>query len=148
MMIKEMKMNEERKRILEMLSEGKINADEAERLLSALSQESESNQGVVNQGVVGNKPRYLRVMVEPGQESNNKDRVNIRIPIKLIRAGLRLASFIPKDAQVKVNEALHEKGIEKDFTNIKPEDIDEILAQINDFTVDVEGKETVKIFCE
>jgi polyhydroxyalkanoate synthesis regulator phasin len=148
MMIKEMKMNEERKRILEMLSEGKINADEAEKLLSALSQESESNQGVVNQGAVRNEPRYLRVMVEPGQESKNMDRVNVRIPIKLIRAGLRLASFIPKDAQAKVNEALHEKGIEKDFTNIKPEDIDEILAQINDFTVDVEGKETVKIFCE
>jgi len=42
----------------------------------------------------------------------------------------------------------HEKGIEKDFANIKPEDIDEILTQINDFTVDVEGKETVKVFCE
>jgi hypothetical protein len=136
-------MNEERKRILEMLAEGKINTDEAERLLSALSQRSESDQSVVK-----NEPRYLRVVVEPGQGSNNKDRVNVRIPIKLIRAGLRLASFIPKDAQAKVNEALHEKGIEKDFTNIKPEDIDEILTQINDFTVDVEGKETVKVFCE
>jgi len=136
-------MNEERKRILEMLSEGKISTEEAERLLSALSQRSESNQGVVK-----NEPRYLRVMVEPGVGSKNKDRVNVRIPIKLIRAGLRLASFIPKDAQVKVNEALHEKGIEKDFANIKPEDIDEILTQINDFTVDVEGKETVKVFCE
>jgi hypothetical protein len=136
-------MNEERKRILEMLSEGKINADEAERLLSALSQRGESNQGMAKNG-----PRYLRVMVEPGLGSRNKDRVNVRIPIKLIRAGLRLASFIPKDAQAKVNEALHEKGIEKDFTNIKPEDIDEILVQINDLTVDVEGKETVKVFCE
>lgn len=136
-------MNEERKRILEMLSEGKINADEAEKLLSALSERSESNQGMVK-----NQPRYLRVMVEPGPGSGNKERVNVRIPIKLIRAGLRLASFIPKDAQAKVNEALHEKGIEKDFTNIKPEDIDEILAQINDLTVDIEGKETVKVFCE
>lgn len=136
-------MNEERKRILEMLSEGKINADEAEKLLSALSERSESNQGMVK-----NQPRYLRVMVEPGLGSGNKERVNVRIPIKLIRAGLRLASFIPKDAQAKVNEALHEKGIEKDFTNIKPEDIDEILAQINDLTVDIEGKETVKVFCE
>jgi len=34
-------MNEERKRILEMLAEGKINADEAERLLSALSRETD-----------------------------------------------------------------------------------------------------------
>ena len=38
--------------------------------------------------------------------------------------------------------------IEKDFNDIKPEDIDDIITQINDFTVDIEGKETVKIFCE
>ncbi len=136
-------MNEERKRILEMLSEGKINTEEAEELLSALTEDEQN----VPEGVK-KVPRYLRVMIEPGSGSENKDRVNVRIPIKLIRAGLKLASFIPKDAQARVNEALHEKGIEKDFTNIKPEDIDEIITQINDFTVDIEGQETVKIFCE
>jgi len=137
-------MNEERKRILEMLSEGKINTEEAEKLLTALSSQGSENI----QESFKKEPRYLRIMIEPGQESASHDRVNVKIPIKLIRAGLKLASFIPKDAQVKVNEALHEKGIEKDFTKIKPEDIDEIITQLDDFTVNVEGKETVKVFCE
>lgn len=136
-------MNEERKRILEMLSEGKINTEEAEKLLSALSKNDENIQESVKK-----EPRYLRIMVEPSPQSEKKDKVNVRVPIKLIRAGLKLASFIPKDAQVEVNKALNEKGIEKDFTDIKPEDIDEIITQINDFTVDIEGKETVKVFCE
>ena len=138
-------MNEERKRILEMLAEGKINTEEAEKLLSALSKESETISGDTGKE---SRYKYLRVMVEPGPESTSSDKVNIRIPLKLIRAGLKLASFIPKDAQVKVNEALHEKGIEADFTRIKPEDLDDLISQLDNLTVNVEGKETVKVFCE
>jgi hypothetical protein len=138
-------MSEERKKILEMLAEGKITAEEADRLLTAISGRKENSTDNTEKPSL---PKYLRVMVEPGSSSEQHDRVNIRVPLKLIRAGLKLASFIPKDAQGKVNEALHEKGIEADFTKIKPEDLDEILRQLDDLSVNVEGKETVKIFCE
>ena len=138
-------MNEERKKILEMLAEGKITAEEADRLLTAISGKKEDSTGNTEKSAL---PKYLRVMVEPGTSSHNPDRVNIRVPLKLIRAGLKLASFIPKDAQGKVNEALHEKGIDADLTKIKPEDLEEIIRQLDDFSVDIEGEETVKIFCE
>jgi len=138
-------MNEERKKVLEMLQEGKINAEEADRLLNALSRDKDSDTD--NSQKTG-APKYLRLTVEPGPDSEKQDRVNIRVPLKLIRAGLKLASFIPKDAQTKVNEALQEKGIDADFSKLKPEDLEEILSQINDLTVDVEGKETVRFFCE
>ncbi len=138
-------MNEERKRILEMLAEGKINTEEAERLLSALSKETETSSDITEK-VLGQK--YLRVVVEPAPGSENPERVNIRVPLKLIRAGLKLAAFIPKDAQVKVNEALHEKGIDADFSKIKPEDLEELIEQLNNLTVDVEGKEKIRVFCE
>lgn len=138
-------MNEERKRILEMLAEGKINADEAERLLSALSKETETSSDITEK-VLGQK--YLRVVVEPAPGSESTERVNIRVPLKLIRAGLKLAAFIPKDAQVKVNEALHEKGIDTDFSQIKPEDLEDLIEQLNNLTVDVEGKEKIRVFCE
>ena len=138
-------MNEERKRILEMLAEGKINTDEAERLLSALSNETEKGSDITEK-VWGHK--YLRVVVEPAPGSESTERVNIRVPLKLIRAGLKLASFIPKDAQVKVNEALHEKGIDTDFSRIKPEDLEDLIGQLDNLTVDVEGKEKIRVFCE
>jgi len=138
-------MNEERKRILEMLAEGKINADEAERLLSALSRETETGSNITEK-VWGHK--YLRVVVEPAPGSASTEKVNIRVPLKLIRAGLKLAAFIPKDAQVKVNEALHEKGIDTDFSKIKPEALEDLIAQLDDLTVDVEGKEKIRVFCE
>ena len=137
-------MTDERKKILEMLSEGKITADEAGRLLSAVSKDNGSNS--VNTG--NKEPKYLRIMVEPGPESKSPDKVNIRVPLKLIRAGLKLAALIPKSAQTQVNDALHEKGIEMDFSQIKPEDLENIVKQLDDLTVDVEGKESVRIFCE
>ncbi len=143
-------MSEERKRILDLLAEGKITADEADRLLSALSgQGQEEYSSGSDDGAKTTSPKYLRVVVEPDPAGEKQhDRVNIRVPLKLIRAGLKLASFIPKDAQGKVNDALHEKGINADFSKLKPEDLDEILRQIDDLSVNVEGKETVKIYCE
>jgi len=140
-------MNEERKKILEMLAEGKINADEAERLISALEGAGSPDADDLK-SAAGAPLKYLRVVVEPGQDSEKQEKVNIRVPLKLIRAGLKLASFIPKDAQHKVNHALKEQGINADFTNLKPEDLDEILHQLNDLSVNVEGKENVRIFCE
>lgn len=136
-------MSEERKKILEMLAEGKINVEDAERLLSTLSEDSET---ITEDS--GKTPRYLRIMIEPGPESKNTDRVNVRIPLKLIRAGLKLVSFIPGDAQTKINEALHEKGIEVDLSDINPRNLNELVSQLNDLTVDIESEETVRVFCE
>jgi CRISPR/Cas system Type II protein with McrA/HNH and RuvC-like nuclease domain len=140
-------MNEERKKILEMLAEGKINADEAERLISALESAGVTDSGELR-SATGTPLRYLRVLVEPGKDSENHEKVNIRVPLKLIRAGLKLTSFIPKDAQHKVNQALQEQGINADFTNLKPDDLEEIVHQLNDLSIDVEGKETVRVYCE
>ena len=137
-------MTDERKKILDMLSEGKITADEADRLLSAISKDNGADSVYSN----SKEPRYLRIMVEPGPKSESPDKVNIRVPLKLIRAGLKLAALIPKSAQTQVNDALHEKGIEMDFSQIKPEDLENIVKQLDDLTVNVEGKESVRIFCE
>ena len=143
-------MSEERRKILDMLAESKISVDEAEKLLAALSS-SDSSQDygsseLDSQGKA--KPKYLRVMVEPGPGSDTQAKVNIRVPMKLIRAGLKFAAFMPKDVHKKVNSALHEKGIDMDFNQLKPEDLEELVTHLNDLTVDVEGKEKIRIFCE
>jgi hypothetical protein len=139
-------MSEERKKILEMLAQGKIGVDEAERLLSALS-DSPDESGSEEKA---DKPKikYFRVMVEPGPGSTTKDRVNVRVPIKLIRAGMKFASLLPKDVQGKVDDALKESGVSLDFSQINEENMEEIIESLRDLTVDVEGKERVRVFCE
>jgi len=139
-------MSEERKKILEMLAQGKISVEEAERLLSALSE----SPGESISGEKADKPKikYFRVMVEPGPESETKDRVNVRVPIKLIRAGMKFASLLPKDVQGKVDNALKESGVSLDFSQINEENLEDIIESLRDLTVDVEGKERVRVFCE
>ena len=138
-------MKDERRRILHMLAAGKITVDEAERLLSAIS--SDQSEQAKDQGFK-KEAKYLRVLVEPAPGTEEGDKVNIRVPMKLIRAGLKWAAFIPKNVQGEVDEALHKHGLDMDLSNIKPEDLEELVTNLNDLTVEVEGKEKVRIFCE
>jgi hypothetical protein len=70
------------------------------------------------------------------------------VPIKLLRAGIKLASLIPKDAWGKVDTHLKEKGLDIDFAQITQDNLEDIVEGLNDLTVDVEGKETVRVYCE
>jgi hypothetical protein len=137
-------MSHEKRKILEMLSAKKITVDEAERLLTALG-ESSGNKEMKSKGL---HSKYLRVLVEPAENNPNGERVNVRVPMNLIRAGLKWASYIPKEAQGKVEEALKAKGIDMDFQKIKSENLEELISNINDLQVEVEGKEKVRVFCE
>ena len=140
-------MGEEKRKILDMLSAGKITVEEAEKLLSAVFEtpgDEEKREGSVPKSGL----KYLRVLVEPGPGYDSGEKVNIRIPIKLMRAGIKLASLIPHDAQGKINSALHEKGIDMDLSQITEENLEEIVESLNELTVDVEGKERVRIFSE
>ena len=141
-------MSEERRKILEMLSQGKIDVDEAEKLLAAISEpSSESEEG--DKPEKKNFPKYLRVVVEPGPKSVKGEKVNIRVPFSLLRAGIKLASLVPVDVQGRVNEHLKEKGVNIDLSNITSENLEELLVHLNDLTVNVDSKEEkVRIFCE
>jgi len=141
-------MNEERRKILEMLSQGKIDVDEAEKLLAAISEPSKDSEKS-EMPKKKDLPKYLRVVVEPGPESVKGEKVNIRVPFSLLRAGIKLASLVPVDVQGKVNEHLKEKGVNLDLSNITSENLEELLVHLNDLTVDVDSKEEkVRIFCE
>ena len=160
-------MTENKKKILEMLAQNKISADEAYRLLSAVDSEEggHGNAGHENTGSKGTavkaKPKYLRVTVTPSAEGTssgkgnlfqdgNVGRVNVRVPMSLIRAGIKLTSLIPPEALDKANNALREKGINFDVRNIKSEDIEGLIEALGDMEIDVEGGkgEKVKVFVE
>ena len=74
--------------------------------------------------------------------------MNIRVPMKLLRAGIKLASLIPANAQGKVDDALKEKGLNIDISQITENNIGDIIESLDELTVEVDGKEKVRIFCE
>lgn len=152
-------MSEGRKQILEMLASGRINADEAERLLVAL--ESGNGGGATaGAGPGGQETRkrakYLRVLVEADESATGlkggTTTVNVRVPMQLLRAGVRLASLIPQQAHGELDHALSSHGVPLTLSQIKPENLEELIDHLEDLTVDVDGKAgnatKVKVFCE
>jgi hypothetical protein len=147
-------MNEHRRQILQMLAENKISADEADRLLAALEAPS-AGKSPASPAEAKTAPKFLRVQVD--SEDNNAHegptKVNVRVPMQLLRAGVKLAYLIPNSALQKANLAMHEQGIPVDLTEIKPENIEELVEQLSDLSVDVDQKEgnskvKVRVFCE
>jgi hypothetical protein len=143
-------MNEQRRQILQMLADGKITADEAERLIDALErQQPESPPGATPRPKP--RPKYLRVVVNSEDDSggDGPSRVNVRVPLQLLRAGVRLTSLIPPQALTKVNAELNKSGVPIDLTQLKPQHIEELIEQLDDLTVDVDQPDTkVQVFCE
>jgi len=142
-------MTENRPQILDMLSEGKISVAEAESLLTLLEQPPSGKPSRSDAGEGRNPPpKYLRVVVEEDGESGS-ERVNIRIPMALIRSGVKLAALIPREATNRVNEKLQQKGICIDVGNLKVEDLDQLVDAMAEMEVDVQdGKEHVRVFVE
>jgi len=153
-------MNENRRQILEMLAAGKITADEAERLLAALDptpatvEFSGATKGS-DGAPVKTRAKYLRVLVEADESMTGVKggtTVNVRVPMQLLRAGVRLASLIPQQAHDQLDEALSKHGVPITLSQIKPENLEELIDHLEDLTVDVNGTDgnttKVRVFCE
>ncbi|MET4923494.1 hypothetical protein P3L51_14190 [Streptomyces sp. PSRA5] len=143
-------MNEQRRQVLQMLAEGKITADEAERLIAALERDRpESPPGAAPHSK--SRPKYLRVLVSSEDDGggDGPSRINLQIPLQLLRAGVRLASLMPPQALTRVNAALTKSGVPIDLTELKPQQIEEFIDQLDEVVVDVDDPGAkVLVFCE
>lgn len=131
-------MSNDRRQVLEMLAAGKISAEDAERLIEKLATSSDAASAAGTQPK-GARPKYLRVVV-----TDSGDKVNIRVPLALVRTGIKLSTMLPSEA----NERLSERGI--DLSQLSGLQGEELIDALRDLHVDVdaEGGETVRIFCE
>jgi len=142
-------MSENRRQILEMLSQGKITADEAERLIAAVEKEPAGATGPGTDAPRTEKLKYFRVVVDAIDPKDGPTKVNVRVPMQLLRAGVRLTSFIPPLARERMNSAMKSKGIDFDINQLKPENLEDLIEQLNDFTVDIDHEDAkVRVFCE
>ena len=131
-----------RRQILDMLSQGKITAEEAERLIAALER---------GEAPAASRPdfKYLRVLVDAQDPLDGPTKVNVRVPMQLLRAGVRLTGVIPDRAREQVNEAMRKEGIPFDINKLTPDNLEEMIEQLRDLTVDVDNdRAKVRVFCE
>ena len=90
--------------ILRMLEEGKISAEQAAKLLSALEIGAEKEQGPrPSSGARAKKARWFRVRVTDGASGRRK--VNINLPLGLVGVGMKMgAKFSPEMKDVDMAE--------------------------------------------
>lgn len=103
-------MNEERKRILQMLAEGQITAEEAAELIEALDDAPRAVAELRPEGPA----RLLRIYVHDPEDATE---VKVNLPLTLARFALK---FIPEEQRAQIAEA----GF----------DLDELLASLKSET--------------
>ena len=85
-----MSITEERMRILKMVAEKQITAEEGAKLLEALR----ASEGEAASRPESAKPRWLRVRVT--DRATGKSKVNVNVPVGLLDVGLKMgARFAP-----------------------------------------------------
>lgn len=120
-------LKEERKNILEMLSQGTINADEAEKLLNALSSDESDKQDfhevIVDKPKRGKAFKMLRVIVD----SADGDKVRIQIPVEFAKL-LKTAKFNSQvdglDIDIDAIIDMVTNGVEGEIVNVTSADGD------------------------
>jgi len=136
-------MSTETKKVLEMLAEGKITQDDAERLLDKLAapKEPAENSAQENQDNAGaTTPRkYLRILVN----GDGKD-VNVRVPLSFVRTGVGLMAVLPP----RVAQRLNDKGFDLSaLKDLKGDELNEALNTLN-INIDSSDGKHVRVFCE
>jgi len=87
-------IREERLRVLEMVAQGLITAEEGARLIEALERPTPAVPAPPPASPAESGPRWLRVRVT--ELASGRTRVNVRLPVSVLEAGARIgARFAP-----------------------------------------------------
>lgn len=134
-------MSEETRKVLEMLSSGKVSVLEAEQLLNAVKASSERTEEKKAE------PRFFRVLInKPARDGKKAENVNIRVPMTVVRGGLRLGSLFP--GMLAKRKFQLANGDEIDLSKVTYTDLEAMIKDIGELAVDVDGEAQVRIRCE
>ena len=117
-----MATSEERLKILKMIEEGKISAEEGAKLLAALSESRKPQRKPSLRGPEGGS-RWLKIRITDTVTGKSKATVNL--PLGLVDAGLNIASkYAPDIAFDELIEAIN-AGAEGKLIDVVDEEDDE-----------------------
>jgi len=143
-------MSDDRRRILELVADGKITVDEAQQLLQALDSSNGAAPGAAAEEGKPSKLRWVLINVHKTAKEGKQDKdVNIRVPIAVIKSGMRLGALIPGMAGDQVASRLREKGLDVDFSKLDAASIETMLRALGETNIEIEsGRSQVRITCE
>jgi SHOCT-like protein len=160
-------MSDETRRILDLLAQGKLTVDEAAELLKALGAARTRPDSPASEARTGARARYIRIAVRKrrgrgdaegqvyawpgcmGASGGGPKEVNIRVPLSLVRSGMRLGAIVPGGADF-LAQVLRDRGFAIDnLSKIDADQLEAILKEMGEITVDVDqGRAEVRISAE
>ncbi len=142
-------MSDETRRVLDLLAQGKVTVEEAEQLLQALKEQSVKQESAAKSDTGGPvKPRFMRIQVhKPGKDGGRDKDVNIRVPMAVLRGGLRLGTMIP-GFHASIGARLRDSGIALDLSKIDPAALESLLVDMGELNIDNQDGESVRITYE
>jgi len=103
-----MATSEERMKILQMIQDGKISAEDGAKLLTALAEGSQSPKSKT----MHRRRDFRNMRVKVTDTGSGKTKVSVNLPLNLVDAGLNIASnFMPDvgiDAAGEISNAINE----------------------------------------
>jgi len=140
--------NSDKKRILEMIKEGKISVDEGVELLNAINEPRVADEDVPVTVVraPSNKRRKLRIEVVAQDGNSDHANVSVAIPLNIVKAMLPVlnSGIIPETARSEMSG----KGIDMDAVMAAIESVMDNLDELDEDIVSVdagEGDEGAKV---
>jgi hypothetical protein len=103
-------MNEEIKRILRLVEEGKINSEQASDLINALKSEGGAEKAAIAQKT----DRHLKVNITSSKGKN----LNIKLPVKFVKGIIKATGKLPVhiNGDQEINMQVISEAIENDVT--------------------------------
>ena len=142
-------MSDDTRRILDLLAQGKITVDEADQLLRAVGGPAASGTSETAEEAVQPSARWVRIKVHKPKDGGREKDVNIRVPIAIIKSGMRLGALIPGLAGERVAARLRERGLDVDWSKLDAGTIDAILRDLGEANIEIDdGRAQVRITCE
>ena len=150
---------EDTRRILDMLSQGKITVDEADRLIKAMSTDRPADTAAAQKLSDSRQPvRWFRINIhKPARDEAHKPKdVSIRVPIAVVKGGMRLGAIIATFAGEKAAQRMKERGLDLDLATINGDlsrmngtEFDTFMKSLEEMNIEIDdGKSQVRITAE
>jgi hypothetical protein len=152
------------RRILDMLSQGKITVDDADRLIQAVTAERPADTpagdtAAADTAADGKRAmRWFRINIhKPAKDEAHRAKdVNIRVPVAVVKGGMRLGAIIATFAGKNAAHKMKKDGVDIDLSTINGDlsrmngpEFDTFLKSLDETDIEIDdGKARVRITCE
>jgi hypothetical protein len=148
------------RRVLDLVAQGKLTVDEADRLIKALSADPPPETAAPAEDTATDgreRVRWIRINIQkPANDGHKAKNVNIRVPIAVVKGGMRLGAIIGTFAGDKAARRMKAQGLDIDLAKISSDlsqmngpEFDEFLRSLNETNIEIDdGKSQVRITAE